>query len=146
MNEIDPDHGQPVLKASDPMYPCTAVDDKYKTQCYLTQTSHALRAANEDFSKVFSECGAIGTQYQDTCYQSLGRDASGNTNSTVAPTIANCMFGPTADAQSNCIIGAVKDFISYYHSDTQAGDLCNALDPTLQATCQTTKKQYYATF
>jgi hypothetical protein len=56
------------------------------------------------------------------------------------------MLGQTTDAQSNCFIGAVKDFISYYHSDKQAEALCQVLDASLQPTCETTKTQYYATF
>lgn len=146
MDEVNADHSTVYLKAGQPMYPCTAVADKYKGQCYLMQTSHALRAANEDFSAVFAECSGIEPAYVDTCYQSLGRDASGNNSSTIEPTVADCMLGTTLDAQQNCIIGAVKDFISYYHSDTQANALCTALEAPLQATCQTTKAQYYATF
>lgn len=146
MNEIVLGHGKPLFKADDPMYPCTAVDDQYKEQCYLMQTSHALQAANEDFATVFSECSAVESKYVDTCYQSLGRDASGNSDSTVGQTRASCMLGKTLDARRNCIIGAVKDFVSYYHSDTQANQLCLSLDSDLQSVCQTTKTQYYATF
>lgn len=147
MDELDPDHGKPLFKADDPMYPCTAVDDKYKEQCYLMQTSHALEVQNEDFSKVFAECGDVEpVKYVDTCYQSLGRDSSGNSNSTIGPTKAKCMLGKDFGARSNCIIGAVKDFISYYHSDQQANQLCLSLEPNMRPICQSTKTQYYATF
>lgn len=146
MDEVNPDHSTVYFKAGQPMYPCTAVADKYKGQCYLMQTSHALRVANEDFSQVFTECSNVDAQYVDTCYQSLGRDASGNSSSTVGPTVSNCMLGQSEDAKQNCIIGAVKDFISYYHSDKQANSLCEALPSDMQPTCQTTKTQYYATF
>ena len=146
MDEVNPDHHTVYFKNDQPMYPCTAVADRYKEQCYLMQTSHALRAANENFSRVFGECAAVETTYVDTCYQSLGRDASGNSTSTVSPTVSACMLGSTQDAQQNCIVGAVKDFISYYHSDRQADALCHALVPSLQSLCQTTKTQYYSTF
>lgn len=146
MDELNANHTTKYLKTDQPMYPCTAVDQQYKGQCYLMQTSHALHAANYNFQTVFNECAGIDPAFVDTCYQSLGRDASGNTNSDVQRTKANCMLGATADAQSNCIIGAVKDFVSYYHSDVQATQLCLALDPALQTTCQTTKTQYYSTF
>lgn len=146
MDEVNPDHHTIYFKADQPMYPCTAVADKYKGQCYLMQTSHALRAANENFSQVFTECSNVETQYVDTCYQSLGRDASGNSSSTVGPTVSNCMLGQTEDAKQNCIVGAVKDFISYYHSDKQANSLCEALPSDLQSNCQTTKTQYFSTF
>ena len=146
MDEVNSDHSTAYFKADQPMYPCTAVDDKYKGQCYLMQTSHALRVANEDFAVVFSECQAVEGAYVATCYQSLGRDASGNSNSSLQPTVTNCMLGPDLNAQQNCIIGAVKDFISYYHSDSQADELCKTLSVSLQAVCQQTKKDYYSTF
>ncbi len=146
MDEVNPDHHSVFFKSDQPMYPCTAVADHYKEQCYLMQTSHALSAASEDFSKVFAECAAIEPKYVDTCYQSLGRDSSGNSNSTIGPTKAHCMLGKDFDAKSNCIIGAVKDFISYYHSDTQATQLCQSLDTVLQPICQSTKVKYYSTF
>lgn len=145
MDEVNPDHSTVYLKVDQPMYPCTAVAEKYKEQCYLTQTSHALRVANEDFRTVFNECAAVEAAYVNTCYQSLGRDASGNTSSDIAGTKTNCLYGPTEEARLNCVVGAVKDFVSYYHNDTQANGFCRALDATLQATCQTTKRQYYAT-
>jgi len=146
MDEVNPDHHTDYLKADQPMYPCTAVDEQYKYQCYLMQTSHALRLVNYDFTQVFTECSNVESNYVDVCYQSLGRDASGNSSSDVDKTKATCMLGSNQDAQSNCIIGAVKDFISYYHSDTQANDLCQSLDSSLQSICQSTKTQYYSTF
>lgn len=145
MDEVNPDHHTAFLKADQPMYPCTAVADKYKSQCYLMQTSHALRVANENFTTVFNECGAIEAAYVDNCYQSLGRDASGDSTSTIGPTVADCMLGQNDDAKQNCITGAVKDFISYYHSDTQANSLCEALPSAYQPDCQSTKVSYYAT-
>ncbi len=146
MDEVNPDHKATYFKHDDPMYPCTGVADKYQYQCYLMQTSHALRVANYDFGVVFAECSSANPKYVDVCYQSLGRDASGSSTSDVTKTKASCLIGSDFDAQSNCIIGAVKDFISYYHSDRQANDLCLALDPSLQQICQTTKIEYYKTF
>jgi hypothetical protein len=146
MDEVNVDHHTNYLKAGQPMYPCTAVADKYKGECYLMQTSHVLRVDNDSFAEVFSQCAVIEPAYVDDCYQSLGRDASGNSNSTIGPTVTSCMTGQNEDAQSNCIVGAVKDFISYYHSDVQAGALCKALDARLQPTCEATKVEYYSTF
>jgi len=33
-------------------------------------------------------------------------------------------------------MGAVLDFVYYYHSDAQAKQLCAAVDPALQADCR----------
>jgi hypothetical protein len=138
-------HFTKYLKLSEPLYPCTAVDDKYKHTCYLMQTSYMLKATNGDFTKVFELCSTVGN-FASTCYQSLGRDASGRSISNVELTKATCNLGKDYDQKSNCIIGAVKDFVSYYHSDVQAKQLCTSLATDLQAICNSTVESYYTTF
>lgn len=140
------DHTSKYLRADEPMYPCTAVDGKYKEQCYLMQTSYALQVKNYDFSAVFSLCSSVDAAYRDTCYQSLGRDASGQSISDASTTKRTCLLGITEEAQKNCIIGAAKDFVSYFHSDVQANQLCDSLDENLKPVCSDTVKSYYATF
>jgi hypothetical protein len=135
-------HFTKYLKPEDPLYPCDAVDDKYKSTCYLMQTSYMLKVTNSDFKKVFELCSTVGN-YAATCYQSLGRDASGRSISNVEATKASCNLGKDYDQKSNCIVGAVKDFISYHHSDVQAKQLCAALETEIQSICNTTAESYY---
>jgi hypothetical protein len=150
MNEQTPDDtaktGSKFLKPDQPMYPCTAVAHKYKDQCYLMQTSYALQTVGYDFSKVFSICAAVDSDFVDTCYTSLGRDASGNSVSNVETTRQTCLKGPTEDAQKYCVHGAAMDFVSYFHSDSQAKQFCTSLPVNLSADCLTVVKNYYATF
>ncbi len=150
MNVQGPDAGEAegyeYLKQSEPMYPCTAVETKYKQQCYLMQTSYVLPIVNYDFNKVFGLCAQAPAEYQPICYQSLGRDASGQSVSNVGKTSTTCLLGSDYVAQSNCIIGAAKDFVSYYHSDVQASRLCASLPPDLSTVCNETVKSYYASF
>jgi hypothetical protein len=134
------------LKKSDPVYPCNAVGDNYKKTCYLMQTSYMLKVLKNDFSKVFNLCANVESPYQNTCYQSLGRDASGHSSSNIEETKASCNLGTSFDQRSNCIIGAVKDFISYYHSDKEAKELCNSLDADITLICLKTAKEYYSRF
>ncbi|MBX4186719.1 MAG: hypothetical protein KW802_00440 [Candidatus Doudnabacteria bacterium] len=138
-------HFTKFLKPSEPLYPCTAVDDKYKSTCYLMQTSYMLKVTNSDFAKVFDLCSTVGN-FASICYQSLGRDASGRSISNVEATKATCYLGQGYDQRSNCIIGAVKDFISYYHSDVQGKQLCSALEEQLQQICFDTGEGYYRNF
>ncbi|MBX4191718.1 MAG: hypothetical protein KW804_02890 [Candidatus Doudnabacteria bacterium] len=138
-------HFTKYLKPSEPLYPCTAVDDKYKTTCYLMQTSYMLKVTNSDFSKVFELCSTVGS-FAATCYQSLGRDASGRSISDVQQTKATCELGKDNDQRSNCIIGAVKDFVSYHHSDVQAKQLCGAIATEIQSVCFSTVESYYKSF
>lgn len=147
MNEINPNHTTSYLKNEEPLYPCTAVDDSYKQQCYLMQTSHALNVLNQDYSKVFELCSTVTSPYDATCYQSLGRDASGGSSSNIDTTIALCNLGANSQARSNCYIGAVKDFISYFSNDDEGYALCNAIaEPDIKATCISTAEIYFRSF
>ncbi len=136
-------HFTKYVNSADPLYPCNALDEQYKGTCYLMQTSYMLKITGEDFAKVFSLCGTVEQAFQSVCYQSLGRDASGHTVSDVAATKAICGMGKDFSQQSNCVIGATKDFISYYHSDIEAKALCSSFeDVQLQSVCFATAESY----
>lgn len=136
-------HFTKYLNPQDPLYPCNAVAQVYRGTCYLMQTSYMLKVTNEDFAKVFSLCGTAEQAFQSVCYQSLGRDASGHTVSDVAATKAICAMGKDFSQQSNCVIGAVKDFISYHHSDSEAKALCSSFeDAQLRSVCFATAESY----
>ncbi len=140
------DHRSKYLKDNDPHYPCDAVDEKYKGVCYIMQTSRMLALTGYDFVRVYALCAAAEEPYINICYQSLGRDASGSTVSDVERTKAYCLLGKDNRQQSNCVIGAVKDFISYFHSDKQAREFCSALPEDLQSICTSTAESYYLSF
>ncbi len=134
------------LKPTDPLYPCNAVDDQYRNVCYLMQTSYMLKITNGDYVKVFELC-TQAEGYQNTCYQSLGRDISGRNTSDVALTKTGCALGRDLLQREQCIVGAVKDFVSYFHSDVQGKALCAALDEKeIQDTCFATLDEYYKIF
>lgn len=140
-------HKTEYLKPEDPVYPCNAVEESYKETCYLMQTSYMLKVYHYDFAKVFDTCSKVEENYRVTCYRSLGRDASGSSVSDIKQTKDKCSLGTTYEQKSECITGAVKDFISYFHSDVQAKNLCNALDDRkMVQSCLETAEDYYRYF
>ena len=134
------------LVPSDPVYPCNAVDEKYKERCYVMQTSYMMKTTGSNFVKIFEICKGVDANYVNTCYESLGRDASGSTTSDIARTNAICLLGKDNDQRLHCVIGAVKDFISYFHSDVKARELCNTFSDAIKQTCLATADSYYASF
>ena len=148
MNEFNPGHETKYLKSDDLLYPCDAVDDYYKEPCYLIQTAHMLKSTGQNFAKTFELCGSVAAPYDATCYQSLGRDASGNTVSNLDSTVNSCNLGATERARENCYIGAVKDFVWHYNNLDQGLVLCDRItnEPTVRDTCISTARSYYATF
>ena len=141
-------HFTKYLKPSDPVYPCNAVDEDYKAICYLMQTSYMLKVLNGSYEKVFEVCSGIEEAHRTTCYESLGRDISGRSTSNAAATKAGCNLGKDVTQRRHCIIGAVKDFISYFHSDVQAKELCGMLteEKDLQDVCYQIAESYYKVF
>jgi hypothetical protein len=139
------------LDASRPLYPCTDVDTKYKQQCYLMQTSYILQHNGYNFADAFSWCAKADADFVVTCYQSAGRDASGSTSSDITRTVANCNHALEVDidhdaAMRNCMLGADRDFVSYYHDDQKALQLCDAFGEPYVAQCKTDVASYYSTF
>ncbi len=136
------------FKEDDAAYPCTAVDQRYKDSCYITQTSHMLKAFRGNFTEVFAACAAIpDKEFLDTCYQSIGRDASGSSVSDPVKTKATCMLGTDRQQRVGCVIGAAKDFVSYFHSDVEAKAFCDSLDDEyLEKFCIAAVEQLYVAF
>lgn len=134
------------FKDDQPLYPCTMVKHDYKEQCYLMQTSQILQRNGYDFKKTFEECAKADTGFTDTCYRSIGRDASGSTVSDVNRTVANCRLAPSYDALVGCVLGADRDFVSYFHSNQQALALCSAFGGDVTAICEQDVAQYYKAF
>jgi hypothetical protein len=146
MAQSNPSHPSKYLKADEPLYPCTDLETKYKHECYKMQTSYALQTQNYDFTKVFDLCAGVEDDYRPTCYQSVGRDASSQGTADVDKTRDICMLGEDYEARSNCVIGVVRDFISYYSDDTQAKEFCESLDGDLRNLCLQEAEEFYKIF
>ncbi|OGG58570.1 hypothetical protein A2765_02495 [Candidatus Kaiserbacteria bacterium RIFCSPHIGHO2_01_FULL_56_24] len=122
------------LKRDDAVYPCNAVDDTYRYQCYLMQTSHMLTVYDGDFGKVFDACSTVEEKYRVPCYQSLGRDASGWSYGVADDARAYCAFGRTNEQKAQCLAGAAVDFIQSSGTDA-ARQLCEKGDTEVRRAC-----------
>jgi hypothetical protein len=139
-------HTTKYLDPKRPQFPCDESPDKYKNTCYLMQTSYMLKINGGDFAQTFKWCRDAGA-FMATCNQSLGRDASGRSVSDGPKTHAICMMGETKEEITNCVIGAVKDFVSYFHSDRQAKAFCELfVDQEVRSMCSQTVASYYTSF
>ncbi len=139
-------HKTTYLKDDDLLYPCTAVDEQYKYQCYLMQTSYVLKKNGYDFADAFARCDKVPSPHNEVCAQSIGRDASGSTISDPVETKKRCDLAPNALLYHNCIVGAVKDFVSYFHNDTEARAFCTSLEKGEDTSCDGLVTSYYSTF
>jgi hypothetical protein len=146
-------HPSKYLKEDQPLFPCTVVEDRYKTQCYQKQTSYALRTQGYDFSKTFALCATVEDGFQPACYRGLGRNAfeqgtRENITEVAQTASANelCMLGKDQEARSHCVVGAVRYFILYYGDDTRAKKFCESLDADLRDACLRLGEEFYEDF
>lgn len=140
-------HVTKYLKPEEPLYPCTASPEKYKQTCYLMQTSYMLKVNGGNFAQTFQRCREVEEAHRTTCFNSLGRDASGRSSSDIEKTKVTCLLGQTTEEQTYCATGAVKDFISYYHSDKEGKAFCNSFENKEIAThCLAEAATYYGFF
>jgi hypothetical protein len=144
--EDNPHHSTEYLDPEEPLYPCTAVDSVYKNPCYLIQTSYALRVTGQNYSLVFELC-ETEPEFSIPCWESLGRDVSGNTLNNVDQTLDLCMLGHSYEAQLRCFIGAAKDYVYHQQDDAPGLELCEAIeDSEMTETCTNTVHSFYAGF
>ncbi len=139
-------HEAKYLRPGEPLYPCTAVEEKYKGQCYLGQTSYALQVNGFNWQEVFGLCATVAQPYRDICNQSMGRDVANQAGHEKNKTKELCALATTTNDRVNCIIGAVKEIISYYHDDREAYEFCDILSGEDKKICSATVKEYYSYF
>jgi hypothetical protein len=98
------------VRAKDLLYPCDVVAARDKLYCYLMVTSRILPAVNYDWRKAAGWCRRSELGWVATCFQSLGRDASGNTRQDALQILTICKVARSMERE--CIYGASRDITS----------------------------------
>jgi cytochrome c553 len=111
------------LSNKNPLYPCNIVKERDKVYCYLMVTSRILTLDGFNWQKTAAWCRKAEKDWVATCFQSMGRDASGSTRYEPTHTIRICLLaGKNAD---ECIYGASRDYANNYAGGREAAVLCN---------------------
>jgi hypothetical protein len=121
------------LRDDDPLYPCPTVADRHKLYCYLMVTSRILPLVGYDFAEAASTCMQSEGEWVATCFQSLGRDASGQAVGDAKKILELCgKAGPWA---RDCLYGAARDLVNTDAATPRAEALCSRAPKRLQDTC-----------
>jgi mono/diheme cytochrome c family protein len=121
------------LRPKQPLYPCTAVSRRHKLYCYLMVTSQILPDVGYSWTKTVGVCRRSEPGWVPTCFQSLGRDASGQTRGRVAKIERICRLA--GDMERECLLGAAKDLTSNDADGRRAARLCSASPAAVRAYC-----------
>jgi len=128
-------HPSKYLKKEDPIYPCNAVEDKYRGACYFLASSQVLKMNGWNFSDTFKACDSAEEKYRYLCYQSLGRDVSGTSHRNNARVKELCELGVTTFGKTECYFGAARDYINELGKFDTAIGLCNFIDQGYRDRC-----------
>jgi mono/diheme cytochrome c family protein len=121
------------LRDDDLLYPCRTVAERHKLYCYLMVTSRILPAVRYDFAKTSRLCRQSEPNWVATCFQSLGRDASGSTRQNPQRILELCRTA--GNMMVECVYGAARDMTSNYAGGREAAVLCERAPAGVRPKC-----------
>jgi cytochrome c553 len=121
------------LKDDDLLYPCDWVAEKHKYQCYLIQLARIGPALGFDWAKVSDTCREADEDYIEVCFQSMGREISGQVRHDAASILAACQV--TGDMERECIYGAARDVTYNDAGSERSKELCDNAPTSTRAYC-----------
>jgi cytochrome c553 len=121
------------LRDDDPLYPCPTLAERHKLYCYLMVTSRILTVDGGDWAKTVSWCRKAERNWVATCFQSLGRDASGRSLQNPKEILHICALG--GDMAGECIYGAARDITSMDAGARRSAGFCSQAPVGRRAYC-----------
>jgi mono/diheme cytochrome c family protein len=115
------------------LYPCTIVARRDKLYCYLLVTSQILPKVGYNWDKTAAWCRRSDKGFVDICFQSYGRDASGNAREDPAKIRQFC--GHAGSGEKQCLFGAVRDILNNEPNDIRARTLCDTVQVAFRSFC-----------
>ncbi|HYJ79849.1 MAG TPA: hypothetical protein VEW03_09625 [Longimicrobiaceae bacterium] len=122
------------LDRDEPLYPCTVVKEHHRRQCYLMQTSPILFFNGGDFTAASQQCLRAPADVQQTCFQSLGRDANSWGAGNHRRGIRYCAAAPPEWAPY-CIVGLVKNIVDVTARPADGLAFCRAVPDASKPAC-----------
>ena len=76
----------------------------------------------------------------------MGRDVANQMMHEAKRTNDKCAIAIDKRDVDNCIVGATKEIVSYYHSDKEALAFCSIWDEEIKNMCVNITNSYYTLF
>ncbi len=122
------------LRRDDPHYPCSVLDDRYLTACYMMQTSAMLWLNGNDVGQAARDCQDAPDAWRRTCFQSLGRDVSAITLQDPERARGECGKAPEAWREW-CYVGLVKNMVDLTATFDEGFDMCGRVEAAFRNRC-----------
>lgn len=130
------------LKADDPLYPCSRLDVKYKSDCFLMQTS-IMSEYGLDYPQIVAECNKAD-QFKGQCFVSMGRDLSNFVRTGQTDYVVQACETTAGAGWQSCMDGALYALIDNTWDLSFAYKLCDSLKDQAHVTsCFNDSNGYY---
>jgi hypothetical protein len=98
-----------MVKQGDPLYPCSAVAEKYQGGCWANQATLLFQEYRGDYSKVAKVCdGLTNKEHQRICYHNFARQIHPSTFGKTDEAVDLCKHATGQDWQDQCLITLVE--------------------------------------
>lgn len=122
------------LKDDDLHYPCSVLEERYLSACYMMQTSAMLWLNGGDVAGASEACAQAPDPWRPTCFQSLGRDVSARTAQRPQPSLTECRKTPE-EYRAWCYVGLVKNFVDLTATTDAAFSFCGLVEDFARGRC-----------
>ncbi len=121
--------------SDDPHYPCNAIADRYKWQCYWGQTDRMLQLSG-NINLLGDFCAESPEFVHGACFHSMGRTTSGFFSRDIGQSFAVCDAVPDAANRNICMGGVLSDlFWDQTHADRAVAFCEMSLNTSFEERC-----------
>jgi hypothetical protein len=115
-----------IRNRADPLYPCTALHERYLQSCYGMQAGIIIETTGGHFGRIAAACDLAPQHLRASCYQGIGTYVSGFTVQDPAKADQACSLG-NPRWRAWCYVGVVKNFIDVTSRAQDGLDFCQRI-------------------
>jgi hypothetical protein len=120
------------LRDDDLIYPCNSVAERHKYACYQLVTAR-IRQVKPGWRAIARECRLSERGWVTTCFESMGRDASGDAGSDTRKAVRLCRAaGPD---EIDCDYGVAREIVNADSGGERAGRFCTQVPAPNRPRC-----------
>ena len=109
------------LKDDDLIYPCNDVAERHKYACYQLVTAR-IRLVKPGWKDIAAECRKSEPDWEATCFESMGRDVSGDAGQDAGKAVKMCSAaGPD---EIECDYGVAREIVNADSGGERAARFC----------------------
>lgn len=113
---------------NDPDYPCTIVDEKYKTTCFKYMPYRLTQRLNNDFSEISRRCMRLSAPNAQSCFAIMGQHAAKEYHGDAAKIDSACTHAPEGKPRTVCVFGAARTTLWNKNEQETAINFCELLN------------------